>query len=505
MRIGSLRRAVLVVVVVLGVLPGRGRASGTPAQRCAAAKIRAAGKKAACLLALDAKTAGGAAANPTKLQRCRDHLSDPVRGAFAKAEGRGGCATGGDAATVEAAIDGFVDSATAALDVGTPSACQRAKIAAVGKKAKCLSGLQAKIAGGSDVDPARLQSCGDRMTSAFQKAEAGGGCGTTGDAGTLETMVDQLVDAIVADEPTSVSCAMVGCPSPLACDTGQGACWQPPADSRFQYQLQAATTGGGTCAFSATGGINVGISAPPFGGGAAVSPAVYDIDLLTDPVCAAGGSNDVENGPAVTAIHGAGAHALCYVDAGTDEPFRPDHPAYVAFDASCGGCLLGKPVGGFREERWLNINDDQGQRAFVLGQVATRVDRCKDAGFDAVEFDNVDAYTNDTGLPLSAASQLLFDTALANLAHARGLTVGLKNALDQIPELLPYFDFSIDEQCQQFDECALLDPFLMASRPVFQVEYNVGTGTFCPPANTAGRNAIMKSVDLFDVPWTPCR
>jgi len=44
-----------------------------------------------------------------------------------------------------------------------------------------------------------------------------------------------------------------------------------------------------------------------------------------------------------------------------------------------------------------------------------------------------------------------------------------------------------------------------AGKPVFQVEYQVGAGTVCPAANGANRNAILKSVDLFDTPWTPCR
>jgi hypothetical protein len=40
---------------------------------------------------------------------------------------------------------------------------------------------------------------------------------------------------------------------------------------------------------------------------------------------------------------------------------------------------------------------------------------------------------------------------------------------------------------------------------VFQVEYKLSTSKFCPPANAANRNAIVKTFDLFDLPWTPCR
>ena len=497
-----MRRALrFTTLTLVAVVCGTAAARGTPVERCAAAKIKAAGRKASCLLALDARVAGGGVADSAKMQQCRDRLG----GAFAKAEGRGGCATGGDASTVEGQVDATVGAVYTALNVATPNACQKTKLAAAGKKAKCLLGLEAKGVSAGGADPSRLRGCRDRMTAAFANAEQHGGCSTVGDAATVEASIDMLVDTVVAEEPTTVTCAMAGCPAPVPCDTSQGACWRPEADTRFQYQLQAATTGGGACAFPSTGGIHVGISAVPFTGGAAAEPLAYDIDLLVDPVCAAGGSNDVENSAAVAAIHAAGARAVCYVDAGTDEPFRPDHQAYVDFDTACGGCLFGKAVNGFAEEHWLDIDDDMGQRTFILGKVAARVDRCKSAGFDAVEFDNVDGYSNATGLPLSYESQLLFNTALANLAHARGLTVGLKNDLDQIPELLPYFDLAIDEQCQQFAECDALAPFTDAAKPVFQVEYQGTTASFCPQANAAGRNAILKDVDLFDVPWTPCR
>ena len=64
---------------------------------------------------------------------------------------------------------------------------------------------------------------------------------------------------------------------------------------------------------------------------------------------------------------------------------------------------------------------------------------------------------------------------------------------------------AIDEQCQEFEECDALTPFVAAGKPVFQVEYRSSAAGACPPANAAGRNAIVKTVDLFDVPWTPCR
>ncbi len=66
----------------------------------------------------------------------------------------------------------------------------------------------------------------------------------------------------------------------------------------------------------------------------------------------------------------------------------------------------------------------------------SRLDLCQQRGFDTVDPDNMDGYTNATGFPLTAADQLAYNASIANAAHARGLTVALKNDLDQIPQLV---------------------------------------------------------------------
>jgi hypothetical protein len=268
----------------------------------------------------------------------------------------------------------------------------------------------------------------------------------------------------------------------VPCKIAAGACWQPAVGVRWQYQLQATRNAAGTaCLYPATGGINVNVSAAPAGGGAAVRPQVFDIDYQTDGFCT-GGTITSENAAAVTAIHANGAHAICYVDAGTAESFRPDYQDYVNFNNATGGALFGKPVGGFRNEFWLNINDNKGQRDFVLAEVGKRVDRCVSDGFDAVEFDNVDAYQNKTGLSISADTQLLFDSELANLAHSKGLTF-------------------------QYKECNFPAPGLpgwtASGKAVFNVEYKA-SAVKCSLAASYQISSIYKTVDLFDLPWTPC-
>jgi hypothetical protein len=130
------------------------------------------------------------------------------------------------------------------------------------------------------------------------------------------------------------------------------------------------------------------------------------------------------------------------------------------------------------------------------------MDLCTSKGFDGIELDNVDGYTNPTGFPLTAADQLAFNRNLASSAHARNLSVALKNDLDQVPDLVGQFDWALNEQCFEFDECDALQPFLDAHKAVFNAEYNLPTSAFCPQAKTMGLSSMLKhlSLDAYRVP-----
>ena len=200
--------------------------------------------------------------------------------------------------------------------------------------------------------------------------------------------------AVVLAVPIAAGAATV--PAPVACNTSQGACWHPTVGSRWQYQLQ------GVAAFASTGGINVNISAVPVAGGAAVRPQVFDIDVYVDQ--AISGTNNTLNTAAVNAIHANGAKAICYLSAGTWENWRPDA---ASFPASVQGSKNGWPG-----EKWLDIR----QTGILLPIMQARVQKCQQAGFDGVEFDNVDGYANRSGFPLTANDQLVYNASLANLA-----------------------------------------------------------------------------------------
>ncbi|MGD9527686.1 endo alpha-1,4 polygalactosaminidase [Pseudonocardia sp.] len=249
--------------------------------------------------------------------------------------------------------------------------------------------------------------------------------------------------------------ALLACLALLLAACGGGGGEPPPEDATWQYQLD------GTVDTSVPAGI-------------------YDIDLFETRQAT------------VDELRAAGRTVVCYVNAGAVEENRPDSGTLPAD-------VRGEPLDDWPDERWLDI-----RRLDVLEPfLAARFDLCRDKGFHGVEPDNVDGYINDTGFPLTAADQLAFNRMLARLAHERGLTVGLKNDLDQVDELVGDFDFAVNESCVEYEECAALRPFVDAGKPVLHVEYDLDLDEFCAETTAMGFRSIRKPLDLT-AEWEPC-
>ncbi|MFD9354243.1 endo alpha-1,4 polygalactosaminidase [Streptomyces sp. NPDC060031] len=236
-------------------------------------------------------------------------------------------------------------------------------------------------------------------------------------------------------------------PDDVSLAPAPGERWQPRPGVTWQWQL--------------TGKLDTSVKA-----------AVYDVD----------GFNTAKE--QVATLKRADRRTICYLSTGAWEDFRPDAADFPT-------SLLGEG-NGWEGERWLDIR----RLAELEPLMAKRIDMCRDKGFDAVEPDNMDGYANKSGFPLTAGDQLRYNRLIAKLAHDRGLSVGLKNDLDQIPQLVGDFDFAVNEECMDHDECGLLDPFVKAGKAVFHVEYESRIGKWCARSQAARLSSLQKKTEL---------
>lgn len=230
--------------------------------------------------------------------------------------------------------------------------------------------------------------------------------------------------------------------------TSNGNWWQPNPGTPWQWQL--------------TGEMDTSLDVQ-----------MFDLDLfdLTEET--------------VTTLHDAGKIVICYFSAGSWEDWRPDKDDFPVE-------LLGNHLEDWPDERWLDIRalDD-------LGPVmSSRLDLAVEKDCDGVEPDNVDGYTNNSGFPLDYDDQIIYNTWLASQAHQRGLSIGLKNDLDQVGDLYSLFDWALNEECNIFNECELLLPFVQSGKAVFGVEYDLSTADFCPQMNALNFDFMRKNWDL---------
>ena len=194
----------------------------------------------------------------------------------------------------------------------------------------------------------------------------------------------------------------------------------------------------------------------------------------------------------VAALHAQGKRVICYVNVGASESFRPD---YAQFPEAVKGNTLGAEWPG---ENWLDI-----RAAAVKPIMAARFQLCAERGFDAVEPDNMDGYSNDNGFALTAADQLAYNRWVADAVHALGMAVFHKNDSDQVAALQPSFDGAITEECNTSNDCAAFTPYLTAGKPVLNAEYGTDT-TFCAADNASGIMGARFALLLDGTVFQPC-
>lgn len=205
------------------------------------------------------------------------------------------------------------------------------------------------------------------------------------------------------------------------------------------------------------------------------SAQVYDFDAFEN------------NASLVTSLHASGVYCIAYFSAGSWENWRPDAASFPAN-------VLGNNLSGWPGEKWLDVTN----LAVLRPIMAARADIAKSKGFDAIEWDCVDVYTQASGFTISAAQNIAYIEMVAQIAHERGMGAFLKNDPGQITTLAPFFEGSIGEEAYHYSESALYQPFTTANKPVLLAEYSSQyTNTInAADANANGFSLILQTLNL---------
>ncbi|MEL7977795.1 endo alpha-1,4 polygalactosaminidase [Isoptericola sp. F-RaC21] len=163
-----------------------------------------------------------------------------------------------------------------------------------------------------------------------------------------------------------------------------------------------------------------------------------------------------------------GAYSVCYVNGFQTQPDQADlwegREDLLLHDAD--GGLVVDP--DWPDEHVLDPST-AAQRDGILEVLGPVVTGCADAGFDAVELDNLDTWTRFDAIDEAGAYALA--QAYVDLAHGAGLAVAQKNAaeISRTAHDELGFDLAVTEECAAWDECAAYTD--VYGDHVLQVEY----------------------------------
>ncbi len=247
---------------------------------------------------------------------------------------------------------------------------------------------------------------------------------------------------------------------------------------------------------------DLGLGARNAAGRVSSRPTVYDIDGIENPAAT------------VRALHRRGAHVICYLEVGAAGNYYSAaaegvRVSYYAQFRAAGD--LGRPMPGY-PERYLNIN---AASTVSIAEAMIR-QQCAAKGFDAVEPDIDDSYTDDTGYRITEQQNERYDRTLGAYAHRLGLAWGQKNGDNDAAfsrALEPTTDFLLTEECNFYHTCSIVaPPYLRAGKLVLNAEYTDDWGRhpaadlarFCRADLARGIDGTLFTASLAGL-RNPCR
>jgi len=213
--------------------------------------------------------------------------------------------------------------------------------------------------------------------------------------------------------------------------------------------------------------------------GATFSGEVIDVDAFTTTA------------ETVAALHAKGEKVIAYMSAGTIENDRPDI-SLLPLE------VVGKVYPEWPNEKWLDIRQLEKMKPWLN----TRFNMILKKGFDGVEPDNMDSYSNETGFSIQIADTKKYADYLIGLAHTNGLSIGQKNVPELSEEYASKFDWALTEDAFKQGWQDSMAVYVKKNKPVFAVEYTDKTtqqdfqNLVCPKAKLLEFTAILKKRDL---------
>lgn len=147
-----------------------------------------------------------------------------------------------------------------------------------------------------------------------------------------------------------------------------------------------------------------------------------------------------------------GLYNICYINGFQTQAedlawWRGQHNDLLLHDSS-GGYVIDPDW----DETLLDISSPA-KRTALAAIVGGWIDGCAKKGFQAVELDNLDTWSRSQGL-LTQADAIASITLLTPRAHAAGLAIGQKNAVELGGKgKAAGFDFAVAEECGRYKEC----------------------------------------------------
>ncbi len=199
----------------------------------------------------------------------------------------------------------------------------------------------------------------------------------------------------------------------------------------------------------------------------------------------------------IAALHAAGKKVFAYLSVGSWEPYREDAGTFPPE-------IIGKVYPGWEDEKFLDIRATDK----LMPLIRKRFDMIAAKGFDGIEADNIDIYgvdedgANGTGFGITIEDIKGYVDALIAEAHARGLSIGQKNAPELVQRYGDLFDWALLEDPFFENYAEAFSIYTEHDKAVFALSYtdNTSRETFlahvCAQAAPLRFTAILKERDL---------